>query len=80
MLGNLDNLLNRDDALLFVGGEINNNDVGLHRLNFVKYPTVQSRIEIIQLSSDFDLIRTLQNLTNMVPKPFIRTDYDCGQQ
>ena len=56
VFGNLDDFLDGKNSLFLVRKEIDNNDIRLHGLDLVENPTVQSRIEIIELGPDLNLV------------------------
>ena len=60
MLGDLENLLNSQKTLIFVGRNIDKDNVCLHRFDLAKDPAVQRRVEIVQLGSDFQSGRNPQ--------------------
>ena len=75
----LDSFLNRLKPLLLNRSDIDDNDGRFHILDFVRSPTIESRIEIIELGSHLDEIGSLQQLSSIVPKLLVRTDNDGRQ-
>jgi hypothetical protein len=75
----LDSFLNRLKPWLLNGSDIDHNDGRFHILDFVKCPTVECRIEIIELGSHLDEIGPLQELSGVVSKLLVRTDNDGRQ-